>query len=75
MKRILYILIAYWSLGVSSSIAQDIHFSQYYNMPLTTNPAMTGLVNGEFRVQGIYRNQWWNTETLANQPFPPRTNI
>ena len=69
MKRFLYILIAYWSLGVSSSIAQDIHFSQYYNMPLTTNPAMTGLVNGEFRVQGIYRNQWWNTGNFGKPAF------
>ena len=69
MKRFLYILIAYGALGVSTSIAQDIHFSQYYNMPLTTNPAMTGLVNGEFRVQGIYRNQWWNTGSFGKPAF------
>jgi type IX secretion system PorP/SprF family membrane protein len=38
--------------------AQDIHFSQFYNSPLTLNPTLTGYMNGNFRLGAIYRNQW-----------------
>lgn len=38
--------------------AQDIHFSQFYASPLTLNPALTGKVNGNWRVAGIFRSQW-----------------
>jgi len=38
--------------------AQDIHFSQFYNSPLTLNPSLTGYMNGNFRLGAIYRNQW-----------------
>ena len=38
--------------------AQDIHFSQYYNSPLTTNPALTGVFRGDIRVYGVLRSQW-----------------
>ncbi|MBI2968659.1 MAG: PorP/SprF family type IX secretion system membrane protein [Bacteroidetes bacterium] len=38
--------------------AQDIHFSQFYSSPLILNPAYTGIMNGDFRVTGHYKNQW-----------------
>jgi len=38
--------------------AQDIHFSQFYQAPLTLNPALTGVMNCNTRVVGNYRNQW-----------------
>ncbi len=38
--------------------AQDIHFSQFYASPLTLNPTLTGFSQGDYRVAGIYRNQW-----------------
>ncbi len=38
--------------------AQDIHFSQFYNMPVHLNPALTGHIEGTYRVNLIYRNQW-----------------
>lgn len=41
-----------------SANAQDIHFSQFYNSPLNLNPAMTGVMNGNIRLVGNYRNQW-----------------
>ena len=48
-------------LGSSQqSQAQDIHFSQFYNSPLNLNPAMTGLFNGNYRVTGNFRNQWFS---------------
>ncbi|MCU0387789.1 MAG: PorP/SprF family type IX secretion system membrane protein [Chitinophagaceae bacterium] len=41
--------------------AQDLHFSQFMNNPLLTNPANTGFnPDYDFRVGGSYRNQWWS---------------
>lgn len=38
--------------------AQDPHFSQFYISPLTLNPALTGMKNGDIRVAANYRRQW-----------------
>lgn len=38
--------------------AQDPHFSQFYYSPLTLNPALTGNMDGTYRVGLNYRNQW-----------------
>jgi type IX secretion system PorP/SprF family membrane protein len=38
----------------------DPHFSQYYAYPLWLNPAMTGVVDGDYRLSANYRNQWSN---------------
>jgi len=46
-------------LFFSSGFAQDIHFSQYFNTPLSLNPALTGKVDGTFRLGIDYRNQWF----------------
>jgi len=60
MKR-KQIIIALGLIGMTLSMfAQDIHFSQFYNSPLTLNPALTGKINGKFRVAANYRNQWYN---------------
>jgi type IX secretion system PorP/SprF family membrane protein len=40
------------------SRSQDIHFSQFYNTPLTQNPALTGFFDGSYRITGIARSQW-----------------
>src|SRR5437773_12412710 len=53
-------------LCISSLFAQDFHFSQFYNSPLTLNPALTGKMDGVFRLAVNYRNQWFtltNTQT------------
>lgn len=52
--------------AVTTLSAQDYRFSQFYNSPLNMNPALTGKVNGAFRVAMNYRNQWFNP---ANKPF------
>lgn len=41
-----------------SSVAQDIHFSQFFEAPLLRNPSLAGIFNGDIRVQGVYRDQW-----------------
>jgi type IX secretion system PorP/SprF family membrane protein len=41
------------------AFAQDLHFSQFFNSPLLTNPANTGfLPEGDYRLGINYRNQW-----------------
>ncbi len=48
--------------------AQDLHFTQFFNSPLTTNPANTGFIpDGNYRVGVNYRNQW------ASIPVPYKT--
>ena len=39
-------------------IAQDVHWSQWYNAPLYYNPATTGAFNGDERVNLNYKDQW-----------------
>ena len=39
-------------------MAQDIHFSQFFEAPLLRNPSLAGLFSGDIRVQMVYRDQW-----------------
>lgn len=41
-----------------SVIGQDIHFSQFYESPLTMNPAMCGVFSGDIYAGVNYRSQW-----------------
>lgn len=38
--------------------AQDIHFTQYGNVPLGLNPGLIGQFDGDYRAHGVYRQQW-----------------
>ncbi len=38
--------------------SQDIHFSQFFEAPLLRNPSLAGIFTGDYRVQGVYRDQW-----------------
>jgi type IX secretion system PorP/SprF family membrane protein len=39
--------------------AQDLHFSQWFNSPLSINPANTGFIpEADYRIGANYRNQW-----------------
>ncbi len=61
MKRNNYILsfLATFLLLSASAVSQDLHFSQFFNSPLTTNPANTGFIpDGDYRLGINYRNQW-----------------
>ncbi|HET6765903.1 MAG TPA: PorP/SprF family type IX secretion system membrane protein [Chitinophagaceae bacterium] len=60
MKRRNIILIVAWNLLLMISMnGQDLHFSQFMNSPLTTNPANTGFIpGGDYRIGVNYRNQW-----------------
>ena len=43
-----------------SAMAQDIHWSQFEYAPLNLNAAHTGLFNGDYRLVGNYRSQWFD---------------
>lgn len=44
-----------------SSKAQDLHFSQFFNSPLSTNPANTGFIpDADYRIGAHFRNQYSN---------------
>lgn len=61
MKNLIKIIIvgAFLSLGTERSIAQiDPHFSQYYANPLWLNPALTGVTDGDYRVNINAKQQW-----------------
>jgi type IX secretion system PorP/SprF family membrane protein len=48
---------------------QDVHFSQFYNAPLSSNPALAGSMDADQRIIANYRHQWFSVpvpyETLA----------
>ncbi|MEJ7609842.1 MAG: PorP/SprF family type IX secretion system membrane protein [Ferruginibacter sp.] len=61
--------------------AQDINFSQFYELPLLRNPALAGLFKGDIRVVSAYRSQWGSvtvpylTQALGGEirlPVSPR---
>jgi type IX secretion system PorP/SprF family membrane protein len=55
-------------LGISFiSNGQDLHFSQFFNSPLTTNPANTGFIpDADYRIGANYRNQW---SSIMSSPY------
>lgn len=64
MSRQLWTIAFFIALSVGT-VAQDIHFSQFYDAPINLNPALTGQFDGSYRLVGNYRRQW---ASIAN-PF------
>jgi type IX secretion system PorP/SprF family membrane protein len=57
-RKIRYSFIASLLFTLSTH-AQDLHFSQFMNSPLTTNPANTGFIpEADYRLGIHYRSQW-----------------
>ena len=53
--------------SIHFAIAQDLHFSQFFNSPITSNPANTGfLPDADYRIGGIYRDQW---SSILSAPY------
>lgn len=47
------------SLQLTATVfSQDIHFSQFFEAPLYRNPALAGIVHGDYRIQTLFRSQW-----------------
>jgi type IX secretion system PorP/SprF family membrane protein len=60
MKNLKYILFATCSLLLATIVqSQDLHFSQFFNNPLLTNPANTGFIpDADYRLGASYRDQY-----------------
>jgi type IX secretion system PorP/SprF family membrane protein len=60
IKKIKILLLIVCVANSQASLkAQDLHFSQFFNSPLVTNPANTGFIpDADFRIGASYRNQW-----------------
>jgi type IX secretion system PorP/SprF family membrane protein len=62
MKRA-FIGICCVALSLAAKAQVDPHFTQYYVHTSWLNPALTGVFDGDYRVAGIYRNQWGNVSS------------
>jgi type IX secretion system PorP/SprF family membrane protein len=59
MKRLKRVVAIIFSLlMVRASYAQDPSFSQFFSSPLNINPALTGNINGDWRIISNFRDQW-----------------
>lgn len=58
MKKSAHSLFIALLFSYQLSLAQDWHFSQFHSSPVVTNPAFTGLFNGDLRVIGNFKEQW-----------------
>ncbi len=68
MRRLLIILTGL--ITAMSASSQDLHFSQFFNSPLTTNPANTGfLPQSDYRIGANYRTQWAQTAGVPDKTF------
>jgi len=65
-KQFVSYLLAITVAIISTSLcAQDLHFSQFFHSPLTTNPANTGFIpEGDYRLGVNYRDQWSSIMTV-----------
>src|SRR5690349_13895815 len=43
--------------------AQDINFSQFYELPLLRNPSLAGIYTGDIRATSAFRSQWGSVTT------------
>ena len=61
-KKTSLLIALFCQVGIISTTselkAQDIHFTMYDAMIMTTNPATAGVFNGDFRSVLNYRSQW-----------------
>jgi type IX secretion system PorP/SprF family membrane protein len=66
--RIKKILVIHFLIIACVSVhGQDLHFSQFFNSPLTTNPANAGFIpDADYRVGINYRTQW---NSILSTPY------
>ena len=60
-RSYILVLISVFTLNFHVNAQVDPHFTQYYLHPMTINPALTGAIEGDYRVSGIWRSQYGNT--------------
>jgi len=59
MKKLRNIFLTLSAILIADTVAaQDPSFSQFFSSPLNINPALTGNINGKWRVMSNVRKQW-----------------
>ncbi|MBL7749024.1 MAG: PorP/SprF family type IX secretion system membrane protein [Chitinophagaceae bacterium] len=66
MRQIFYTLLLICTGATQANAQVDPHFSQFYAYPLWLNPGMAGVMDGDYRFTGVYRNQWSEVMTPFN---------
>lgn len=67
LTKILCLLSCQLALLLPCALSQDLHFSQFFNSPLSTNPANTGFIpDADYRLGINYRNQY---STVMEVPY------
>ncbi len=61
-------------LAAIKGFAQDVGFSQFYDLPLLRNPALAGMFEGDIRATASYRNQWQSV-TIPYRTFSLSTEV
>lgn len=63
IHKYLFVIVCILLIQVNKGFAQDVHFSQFFEAPFLRNPSFSGLFQGDYRFQGIYRSQWASVTT------------
>jgi type IX secretion system PorP/SprF family membrane protein len=60
VKKTLISIIMLLLIGLAERLQAQVdpHFSQYYAYPLWLNPALTGVIDGDMRLTGNFKEQW-----------------
>ncbi|MEO7264294.1 MAG: PorP/SprF family type IX secretion system membrane protein [Ferruginibacter sp.] len=64
IRKIFFTAVLIFSFSMAH--AQDINFSQFYELPLLRNPALAGLYKGDVRITSAWRSQW---ASVSGVPF------
>ena len=62
-KIISFSILAVTAICGKINAQQDIHFSQFYSVPLLVNPGTAGMFEGDIRLVTDYRSQWKSITT------------
>ena len=66
-KKTILLLLAFSIEFVTLVQGQDLHFSQFFNAPLTINPANTGFIpDADYRIGASYRDQY---SSILAEPY------
>jgi len=63
LASVIVLLTFSFQLSTFNCVAQDIHFSQFFNSPLNLNPGLAGNFIGDFRIVANQRTQWSSVTT------------
>ncbi len=70
INRILLISLSFLLTFAALKAQQQVHFTHYSLVPLTVNPAQTGLFEGSYRIGGLFRSQWQVASAVSGFQTP-----